>query len=91
MRTDDPTVRSGYLLVLQYIWRDARAAESGGLENRCVEKTPWVQIPLPPPPADSPGEALNSSLYTLAISLDNLLGPVIHFTHWLPLEALVRF
>jgi len=28
--------------------RDARAAESGGLENRCGSCPPWVRIPLPP-------------------------------------------
>jgi YD repeat-containing protein len=29
-------------------WRDARVAESGGLENRCTSCVPWVRIPLPP-------------------------------------------
>ncbi len=28
--------------------RDARAAESGGLEHRCASCVPWVRIPLPP-------------------------------------------
>ena len=31
-------------------WRDARVAESDGLENRCASWVPWVRIPLPPPP-----------------------------------------
>ena len=29
-------------------WRDARVAESDGLENRCTFWVPWVRIPLPP-------------------------------------------
>ncbi len=28
--------------------RDARVAESDGLENRCALWVPWVRIPLPP-------------------------------------------
>ena len=33
--------------------RDARVAESDGLENRCASWVPWVRIPLPPPPGRS--------------------------------------
>lgn len=29
-------------------WRDGRAVEGGGLENRCAQ-APWVRILLPPP------------------------------------------
>lgn len=30
------------------VWRDGRAVEGGGLENRCAQ-APWVRILLPPP------------------------------------------
>jgi hypothetical protein len=40
--------------------RDARAAESDGLENRCGPRPPWVQIPLPPLRGAYESEALEA-------------------------------
>ena len=34
--------------IIDYFWRDGRAAYCGGLENRCPPQGPWVQILLPP-------------------------------------------
>ncbi len=38
-------------------WRDGRADECDGLENRCALWAPWVRIPLPPPTGHSTGMA----------------------------------